>query len=148
MRGLLWILLGLCLSMPVVGADSTARLVAAAGAGRAAEVRELLVEGVDANTKNGSGRPVLVGARVVAEINVGNRRIDLMFMGRAHTAGCCSTNAPGQPPRPRLTRASRNEVATRSRSAPGCVIIHTAVLAIRTIDLPPYSSHFSSLDTD
>ena len=75
MRGLLWILLGLCLSMPVVGADSTARLVAAAGAGRAAEVRELLVQGVDANTKNGSGRPVLV----VAGFN-GNRRNALVLL--------------------------------------------------------------------
>ena len=75
MRGLLWMLLGLCLSMPAVGADSTARLVAAAGAGRAAEVRELLVQGVDANTKNGSGRPVLV----VAGFN-GNRRTALVLL--------------------------------------------------------------------
>ena len=41
------------------GADGT-QLVAAAVSGRAFEVRDLLAEGADANTKNAGGRPVIV----------------------------------------------------------------------------------------
>ena len=48
---------------------------AAATAGKASEVRDLLVQGVDANTKNGSGRPVLV----MAGFN-GNRRTALVLL--------------------------------------------------------------------
>ncbi|MCB1792784.1 MAG: ankyrin repeat domain-containing protein, partial [Gammaproteobacteria bacterium] len=53
----------------VHAADAGARLVAAATSGRAGEVRDLLAEGIDANTKNASGRPVIV----LAGFN-GNRR--------------------------------------------------------------------------
>jgi len=75
-RSLLWIVLGVCLVLPVVAApDATSRLVAAAVAGREDEVRDLLVQGVDANTKNETGRPVLV----MAGFN-GNRRTVLTLL--------------------------------------------------------------------
>jgi len=74
-RRLFWILVGLSLVMPAFGYDAAAKLVGAATAGKATEVRELLVQGVDANTKNGSGRPVLV----MAGFN-GNRRTALVLL--------------------------------------------------------------------
>jgi hypothetical protein len=74
-RSLFWILVGLSLVMPAFGYDAAAKLVGAAAAGKATEVRELLVQGVDANTKNGSGRPVLV----MAGFN-GNRRTALVLL--------------------------------------------------------------------
>jgi hypothetical protein len=57
------------LSPAVAAADLAQRLVAAVTIGRATEVRDLLVQGADANTTNAAGRPVLV----VASVN-GNRR--------------------------------------------------------------------------
>jgi hypothetical protein len=72
---LFWIAVGFCLLVPAFAYDASARLVAAATAGKASEVRDLLVQGVDANTKNGSGRPVLV----MAGFN-GNRRTALVLL--------------------------------------------------------------------
>ena len=69
MRRLAWILAFWTWHTAVPAADTTVRLVAAATAGRAVEVRDLLAAGVDANTKNATGRPVLV----LAGFN-GNRR--------------------------------------------------------------------------
>ena len=69
MRRLVWILVICSLQAAVLAADNSARLVAAATAGRSVEVRDLLVGGIDANTKNATGRPVLV----LAGFN-GNRR--------------------------------------------------------------------------
>jgi len=75
-RSLLWIVLGICLALPAAAAsDATSRLVAAATAGREDEVRDLLVQGGDANTKNETGRPVLV----MAGFN-GNRRTVLTLL--------------------------------------------------------------------
>lgn len=50
----------LLFTVPALPADPVADLVAAALAGREPEVRELLAQGGDANTKNPAGRPVLV----------------------------------------------------------------------------------------
>ena len=75
MQRLLWMLLSCVLSAPVSAQDATSQMVAAASAGREGEVRDLLVQGVDANAKNGSGRPVLV----VAGFN-GNRRTALVLL--------------------------------------------------------------------
>jgi hypothetical protein len=72
---LLWVVVGLCLMMPAFADDATAKLVAAAAAGKESEVRDLLVQGVDANSKNGAGRPVLV----MAGFN-GNRRTALVLL--------------------------------------------------------------------
>lgn len=74
-RTVVWFLLGCCLALPALGADATEKLVAAAAAGRESEVRELLVQGVDVNTKNSAGRPVLV----IAGFS-GNRRTALVLL--------------------------------------------------------------------
>ena len=63
------------LTWPAFAVDATARLVAATAAGKTDVVRDLLVQGVDANTKNGTGRPVLV----LAGFN-GNRRTALVLL--------------------------------------------------------------------
>ena len=60
MRSILVLLLSVWLMPPTLAAEAEVQLVAATTAGRTSEVRDLLVQGVDANTKNGSGRPVLV----------------------------------------------------------------------------------------
>jgi hypothetical protein len=75
LRSLCCILLGICLAAPVAAADAVERMVAAVAAGRAEMVRDLLVQGVDANIKNGSGRPVLV----LAGFN-GNRRTSMALL--------------------------------------------------------------------
>ena len=75
MRVLLLMVFGLGLLAPAWAVDAEGRMVAAAAAGRSEEVRDLLVQGVDANTKNGSGRPVLV----IAGFN-GNRRTTLVLL--------------------------------------------------------------------
>ena len=51
-RSLLWITLAMGLVLPAFAVDATARLVAATAAGKTEVVRDLLVQGVDANTKN------------------------------------------------------------------------------------------------
>jgi len=74
-RSLLWITLAMSLVWPAFAVDATTRLVAATAAGKTSVVRDLLVQGVDANTKNGTGRPVLV----LAGFN-GNRRTALVLL--------------------------------------------------------------------
>ena len=58
-------------------------LVAAATAGRATEVRDLLVGGVDANTKNATGRPVLV----LAGFNGNRRTVQALLAAGADAQG-------------------------------------------------------------
>lgn len=75
MRRLLWLFFGLCLAGPGIAREAVEQLVSAVAAGRPHEVRDLLVQGVDANTANASGRPILV----LAGFN-GNRRTALVLL--------------------------------------------------------------------
>ncbi len=70
------LLLSSCLlALPAAAEESVNQLLAAVSAGRADEVRELLVQGVDVNTANPAGRPLLV----IAGFN-GNRRTALVLL--------------------------------------------------------------------
>ena len=57
-----WIILLLLFSNGTWSADQEQMLLAAVSQGREQSVQNLLVQGVDANTKNPAGRPVLVVA--------------------------------------------------------------------------------------
>ena len=57
-----WIILLLMFSDGAWSADPEQLLLAAVSQGREQSVQDLLVQGVDANTRNPAGRPVLVVA--------------------------------------------------------------------------------------
>ena len=89
----LWLLV---LIVPLAAhAGGPERLLAAAGAGRLEQVRELLAQGVDANQKNAAGRPAIV----LSAFNGNDRTLRALLAAGADANAADAARIPRLAPR-------------------------------------------------